>query len=620
MKKITLTLILLVVSLGYAQQTTYNITFEPGSDGSDPNEWSTFENADGDNADLMVANPATSGINTSATALQMTTNPVPPSQTYAGFQTRQPGVLGTWVLDASTTTLTLMVYKEEISETRVSFINATQGTVFQLSQSNTLVNTWETLTYDLSPFITNAENVNINRIVIFPDWQTRASANVNLIDNIVFSANAIAVATAPSDAPSVPTENAADVISIFSDAYTDVAVDGFNQFGGSTLTDETIAGNNLKKYVNLDFTGIEFTGANIIDASSKNFLHIDLWSPDANNFGVKLVDFGANQTFQGGDDSEFEITFTAPAAGQWISYDIPLSNFTGLTSTSNLAQLIFVKGSGTAFIDNIYFYSAAAVEPNVAAPVPSPLQSQVINMYSNSYTTDVNVSSWRSDWSTSSYTNNIQVDGNAGSEAKRYTDADFVGVEFYAPNAVDATAMNFFHVDVWSPNATVFRVKLVDLDAGTVEGEIAYNIAQGEWVTLDIPLDDFADATRVTNAANLLTSRNSIQQLIFSGQPTGTFDFYIDNVYFSSVASLGLNKFEVGNFKVYPNPSKNSWNINSTTLMESVSLYNVLGKQILNLPINGLTAKIDNYSLIPGLYFAIVKMNGKMTTIKLLKN
>lgn len=620
MKKITLTLTLFVFSLGYAQQTTYNITFEPGSAGSDPNEWSTFENADGDNSHLMVENPDTSGINTSATALQMVTNPVPPSQPYAGLQTRQPGVFGSWVLDASTTTLTLMVYKEEISETNVSFINATQGTVFNLGQSNTLINTWETLTYDLTPYISNPENVNINRIVVFPDWQTRTSSNVNLIDNIVFSANAIAVATAPTDAPSTPTQDAADVISIYSDAYTDVPTDGFNQFGGATLTDEVIADNNVKKYVNLDFAGIEFTAENLIDASSKNFLHIDLWSPDGNDFGVKLVDFGADQIYQGGDDSEFEITFTAPVAGQWISYDIPLSDFTGLISTANLAQLILVKGSGTAFIDNIYFYTGSSMEPTVAAPVPSLDQSQVINMYSNSYTTDVNVSSWRSDWSTSTYTNDVQVDGSAGSEAKRYTDADFVGIEFYAPNAVDATTMNYFHVDVWSPNATVFRVKLVNMEGDSVEGEIAYELAQGEWVTLDIPLDDFADASKVTDPSNLLTSRNSIQQLIFSGQPTGTLDFYIDNVYFSTVTSLGTMDFEVNNFKVYPNPSQDSWNLSSNSLMESVTLYDLLGKQVLYLPINGLTVKIDNQRLIPGLYFALVKANGQVNSIKMLKN
>ena len=141
-------------------------------------------------------------------------------------------------------------------------------------------------------------------------------------------------------------------------------------------------------------------------------------------------------------------------------------------------------------------------------------------MYSNVYTQDVSVSSWRSDWSTSTLTD-IQVEGN---DTKEYIDADFVGVEFYG-SPVDASGMGFFHVDVWTPNATTFRVKLVDLGGTATEAEIAFEgIAQGEWVSLDIPMSDFINGG--------MTATNSIQQLIFSGLPTGTFDFYIDNVYF----------------------------------------------------------------------------------------
>jgi hypothetical protein len=45
----------------------------------------------------------------------------------------------------------------------------------------------------------------------------------------------------------------------------------------------------------------------------------------------------------------------------WNSYDIPLSDFTGLTTRSHIAQLIFSgnpAGAGTVFIDNVYFRNA----------------------------------------------------------------------------------------------------------------------------------------------------------------------------------------------------------------------------------------------------------------------
>jgi hypothetical protein len=330
----------------------------------------------------------------------------------------------------------------------------------------------------------------------------------------------------PTDAaPVPPARQDVDKISMFSNAYTtDVNVSSWrSSWSTSTLTDIQVAGDDTKEYIDADFVGVEFYGADAVDASAMEFFHIDVWTPNATTFRVKLVDLG------GASGTEGEIAFPGIAQGEWVSLDIPMSDFiaAGMTSTNSIQQLIFSglpTGTFDFYIDNVYFYrgASAPTTPTVAAPTPTQPQADVINMYSNAYTQDVNVSSWRSSWSTSTLTD-IQV---AGNDTKEYIDADFVGVEFYAPDAVDASGMSFFHVDVWTPNATTFRVKLVDLGgASGTEGEIAFDgIAQGQWVSLDIPMSDFVAAG--------MTSTNSIQQLIFSGLPTGTFDFYIDNVYF----------------------------------------------------------------------------------------
>lgn len=177
------------------------------------------------------------------------------------------------------------------------------------------------------------------------------------VDNIYY----YALPTSPTDAPDLPTEDEVtnNVISVFSDVYTDIANDGLNNFdSGSILSIETIASNDVLQYTNLNFTGLEFLGDNIIDASESTTLHLDIWSPDANEFKIKLVDFGADGEFGGGDDTEHEINLGATATNQWVSYDILLSDFVGLTSTENLAQIIFVNNpGGTLFVDNLYFYN-----------------------------------------------------------------------------------------------------------------------------------------------------------------------------------------------------------------------------------------------------------------------
>lgn len=177
-------------------------------------------------------------------------------------------------------------------------------------------------------------------------------------DNIYF----YEVPTTPTTAAPDPTLPAANVISLFSNVYTDVNVDTWRtswSTAATVFTDVMIAGNDTKKYENLGVVGIETT-SNTIDASTMTHIHMDVWSPDFTSFSIKLVDFGANNAFGGGDDTEHEISINAPAQGQWVSLDIPLSDFTNLTSRANIAQYILVGQPfevTDVFIDNIYFHN-----------------------------------------------------------------------------------------------------------------------------------------------------------------------------------------------------------------------------------------------------------------------
>jgi hypothetical protein len=74
---------------------------------------------------------------------------------------------------------------------------------------------------------------------------------------------------------------------------------------------------------------------------------------------VKLVDFGNDGQYAGGDDSESELSFQ-PASQAWNTLEIPLTQFTNLNSLSHFAQLILSGepvGTGVVFIDNILFFN-----------------------------------------------------------------------------------------------------------------------------------------------------------------------------------------------------------------------------------------------------------------------
>jgi len=173
----------------------------------------------------------------------------------------------------------------------------------------------------------------------------------------------VTATTPPANAPPTPTVPAANVISLFSNAYSNVPVDTWsaNWPDMADVADAQFAGNDVKVYTSLIYAGIEFT-TQTIDATTMTHFHLDVWAPTGTNFKVKLVDFGANGVYSGGDDREYELTFNAgstPAfvAGTWVGLEIPLANFVGLTTRAHLAQLILSSDDArTAYVDNVYFH------------------------------------------------------------------------------------------------------------------------------------------------------------------------------------------------------------------------------------------------------------------------
>lgn len=168
-----------------------------------------------------------------------------------------------------------------------------------------------------------------------------------------------ALPTAP-----LPTILAADVKSIFSDAYDSVTESNFTpNFGGST-TQTTEAGSDddsVLIYNNNNFTGIIFE--NTVDASALTHLHIDIYTQKSDtNVDIQIRDIGANgeietnvfNGFPDGDDKDFRFTASGLTIGSWTSFDIPISGDLA-TQKDNLGALILVGGPNF-ILDNIYFY------------------------------------------------------------------------------------------------------------------------------------------------------------------------------------------------------------------------------------------------------------------------
>lgn len=162
--------------------------------------------------------------------------------------------------------------------------------------------------------------------------------------------NGCSILTAPptnAPAPSLAPEN---VISLFSDAYTNISGIDYNpNWGQATDVSEIqIDGNAVLVYQGLNYQGTDFD-QNHQDVSAMEFLHIDYWTHDATTLKLYLISPGPVET---------AFTFNVEKQS-WQSHSISLNQFSGVDLTDTFQ--LKIEGNGTVYIDNIYFGTQSAV-------------------------------------------------------------------------------------------------------------------------------------------------------------------------------------------------------------------------------------------------------------------
>jgi hypothetical protein len=164
-------------------------------------------------------------------------------------------------------------------------------------------------------------------------------------------------------APTPPVRDAGNVISFFSNAYSDVTVESWSAvWDDSDVADVQVEGDDVKKYTFTNFAGIDFSN-NKLDASLMTHFHMDIWTPDEvldKSYTVKCVDFAGGAA----ENSAFILTVVHTASGDipalekgsWVSIDVPVSAFAGDLTRTDLAQMVLTSNLTTVYVDNIYFY------------------------------------------------------------------------------------------------------------------------------------------------------------------------------------------------------------------------------------------------------------------------
>ncbi|MFQ3297240.1 MAG: hypothetical protein ACI9K4_000454 [Polaribacter sp.] len=318
--------------------------------------------------------------------------------------------------------------------------------------------------------------------------------------------------------------DAADVVSIFSGAYTDVTGTDFNpNWNQSTIYSAfDLNGDAIIQYSNLNYQGIKIGATQ--DVSAMEFLHLDVWTADATDIETYLISIASGEKF----------IKTSLNKDTWTSITIPISDFTdqGLT-VADIKEFKFV-GAGSIFIDNIYFYKA-----------PSPTGTPIVF---DDFEGNGNISTWAGDacGMDNVFANPFKDALNNSDTVLEYNDTggQYANVRFDKDSNFDLTGGNsVFKLKIYVPSSSVsgsqtnqISLKLQDADANPWErqSEIIKVIALDTWqeVTFDFENDQVAGVSNPLSITNF----NRVVLQVNSENNTDTVIAYLDDLSYGNMA------------------------------------------------------------------------------------
>ncbi|NND25048.1 MAG: T9SS type A sorting domain-containing protein [Flavobacteriaceae bacterium] len=138
--------------------------------------------------------------------------------------------------------------------------------------------------------------------------------------------------------------------------------------------------------------------------------------------------------------------------------------------------------------------------------------------------------------------------------------------------------------------------------------EPVYDGVQNDWVLETIELSDYIDQSIL------------IRFRIVSDGVVEEDGFYFDDLKINILENnLGIEDFIINNFKIFPNPTENILNIQSSLQDYDIEIRNIQGQLILNRSLVQGSMQLDYSKYASGMYLLNIKSAGKSRTFKIIK-
>ncbi|WP_176461273.1 T9SS type A sorting domain-containing protein [Lutibacter agarilyticus] len=462
----------------------------------------------------------------------------------------------------------------------------------------------------------------------------------------------------PNVGAPTPTQAQTEVISVFSQItndfadpnptitshYADIANTNYNpNWGGGSgnVVIESLAGDVVLKYPNLNYQGTAL--GSHTDVGTMEYLHIDFWTDAGTSLRISIISVTTGEVAY-----DIDAALGTLPQGQWVGIDVPLSYLTDVNANFdfNIKELKFDEGIGqTFYFDNLYFWKT---------PVDSATDTTLSDLTVDGSTlTGFNASTLTYDVILPKGTTVVPtVVGTTtqGSPATAVTSnaGSLPGSSTILVTAQDGSTTETYTVNFTVDTNTACAGNSSEAEQGTFSNggySYAFETLENGDVRMTFELLE-AGATSVVAYAwraapnfseTPMTVTGNTATLDLNGFTTGeVINYAVKFVwadggfgvtkYFTytvgdDCGTLSIKDFEIEGLIAYPNPTKGKWLISTKDQeIQAVDVFNVLGKKVLSLKPNTLSVNVDASSLAPGVYITTITTEKGTSSRKLIKN
>lgn len=195
-----------------------------------------------------------------------------------------------------------------------------------------------------------------------------------------------------------------------------------------------------------------------------------------------------------------------------------------------------------------------------------------------------------------------------------------IGTNSGFSSVIPFTASNRkMYVRVWSPNSGIpvrLKVEVSGQPTQSCETQTNTTVANA-WEVIEFNFNNQAAGTAAFNQAFPFNMASIFFNFGTDGLTAGEKTYYFDNVSFGS--ALSNAQFNSIDIKMYPNPTSYSLTIEAIDIIDTVSVFTVLGQEVLTKNASEKSVLLDVSNLNAGVYFVKVKSNGKSSSYRVIK-